>query len=230
MTKHSTNTIEFTSRTDDVKTYKKYIPYEIYSRNAKHSNAIVINGIKGFLHEYGLDEATSEKKFIPKEYLFNTSEVRFALLQGLMDTDGTVTDYGIPQYSSVSKRLIDDIRWLCHSLGYNTTIHSKIGKYRDKNGVLHICKKSYTINILTVDPIFKLERKLVRLKGFPSAYSRSRKDWTHIVDIKYSHREKAKCVIVDNKSHCYLIGEFIVTHNTSLGGALLSKRFILGET
>ena len=146
-----------------------------------------------------------------------------------MDTDGTVNSNKVPMITTTSKRLARDIRWLCHSLGYNSTMFTKQGKYKDDKGV-HICKLNYNITILTNDPIFRLERKLVKLGSFNSAYSRSRKDWTRIVDIKYSHKEKAKCVIVDNKSHCYLIDEFIVTHNTSLGGALLSKRFILGET
>ena len=52
----------------------------------------------------------------------------------------------------------------------------------------------------------------------------------HIVNIEYSHREKAKCVTVDNSSHCYLIGDFVVTHNSFCAAAMLAKRFILGES
>ena len=37
---------------------------------------------------------------------------------------------------------------------------------------------------------------------------------TGIVDIKYVGREQAKCVTVDSKDSCYLIGDFIVTHNS----------------
>ena len=230
LTKASVNTVEFTSSEEDIETYKQNVPYEINCRKAKYSHSIKINGAKEYLSEYGLLDCTSEKKFIPKDYLFNTSEVRMALLQGMMDTDGTVKTYGVPQYSTTSERLARDLQWLCHSLGYNSTICSKQGKYKDEEGNIHICKKCYNVSILTNDPIFKLQRKLCKLTEFKSAYSRSRKDWTSIVDIKYSHREKAKCVIVDNESHCYLIGDFIVTHNTSLGAAMLAKRFILGET
>lgn len=229
LTKASTNTVEFTSSEEDVETYRKNIPYTITCRKAMYSHAINIKGIKGFLREYGLSDCTSEKKFIPKDYLFNTSEVRMALLQGLMDTDGTVKSYGVPQYTTTSKRLAEDIRWLCHSLGYNSTMHKKKGKYKDKQGVLHVCKDCYNVSILTNDHIFKLQRKIDKLGEFKTAHSRCRKDWTRIVDIKYSHREKAKCVIVDNESHCYLIGDFIVTHNTSLGAAMLAKRFVIGE-
>lgn len=229
LTKTTVNTVEFTSSEEDIETYRQHVPYEIVCRKAKYSHAININGIRDFLHEYGLYECTSDKKFIPKEYMFNTSEVRLELLRGILDTDGTVNNNGVPMLTTTSKRLAEDVRWLCHSLGYNSTMFTKQGKYKDDMGIVHICKNTYNVTILTNAPVFKLERKLQRLGEFTSAYSRSRKDWTRIVDIKYSHREKAKCVIVDNESHCYLIGDFIVTHNTSLGAAMLAKRFIIGE-
>lgn len=229
LTKSSLNIVELTSNEDDIECYRKWIPYEIYCKNAKYSHGIKINNIKGILEEYGLWNTISSEKFIPKDYLFNTSEVRKSILQGIMDTDGTVNNNGVPMLTTTSKKLADDVRWLCHSLGYNSTIFTKQGKYKDTKGE-HICKITYNITILTNDPIFRLQRKLDKLTDFKSAYSRSRKDWTRIVDIKYSHKEKAKCVIVDNESHCYLIGDFVVTHNTSMGAGMLCKRFIIGES
>lgn len=229
LTKSSSNTAEFASNEEDIETYRQNIPYEIYCRKAKYSHGIKINNLEGILREYNLWNTTSSEKFIPKEFLFNTSEVRMSILQGIMDTDGTVNNNGVPMITTTSERLAKDIRWLCNSLGYNSRMFTKQGKYKDSNGE-HICKMTYNVTILTNDPIFKLQRKLDKLTGFKSAYSRSRRDWTRIVDIKYSHREKAKCVIVDNESHCYLIGDFIVTHNTSFGASMLAKRFIIGES
>lgn len=222
------NAVRFTSCKEDMETYKSAIPYEVVEHKAKHDYSIKIANISGILSEYRLLNTLSHEKFIPKEYLFNSSEVRLALLQGIMDTDGTVNNNGVPMLTTTSKQLAEDVRWLCHSLGYNSTMFTKQGKYRDAGGV-HVCKLTYNITILTNDPIFKLQRKLEKLTNFESAYSRCRKDWVKIVDIKYSHREKAKCVLVDNESHCYLIGDFIVTHNTTVGGGMLSKRFIIGE-
>lgn len=167
---------------------------------------------------------------IPEDYLFNSSSVRKAVLQGLLDTDGTVNNNGIPMFTTVSEQLANDVRWLCYSLGYNNTMFIKQGKYKDKDGIVHICKQSYNITILTNDDVFRLPRKLCKLDGFHSSYRRSRRDWTKIVNIEYSHREKAKCVIVDNDSHCYLIGNFIVTHNTASAAAMLTRRIELGET
>ena len=229
LTKSCLNVAEFTSGEEDFEFYKQHVPHGMYSRKAKYSHGILINNLQGILKEYRLWNTTSDTKFIPKEYLFNTSEVRMSILQGIMDTDGTINNNGVPMLTTTSEKLAEDIRWLCHSLGYNSTMFTKQGKYKDKRGE-HICKVTYNITILTNDPIFRLPRKLAKLTNFTSAYSRSRKDWTRIVDIKYSHREKAKCVIVDNESHCYLIGDFIVTHNTSFGAATLAKRFIIGES
>ena len=229
LSKSCFNVAELTSGEEDFDFYKQQVPYEMYARQAKYSHGIVINNLKGKLEEYHLWNTTSESKFIPKEYLFNSSEVRMAILQGIMDTDGTVNNNGVPMLTTTSERLANDLRWLCHSLGYNSTMFTKQGKYKNDKGE-HICKMTYNITILTNDSIFRLQRKLCKLTNFKSAYSRSRKDWTRIVDIKYSHREKAKCVIVDNESHCYLIGDFIVTHNTSFGGGLLARRCVIGES
>lgn len=229
LTKSCPNVAELTSEEEDFEFYKQHVPYEMYARKGKYSHGIKINNIQGYLEEYNLWNTTSSEKFIPKEYLFNTSDVRIAVLQGIMDTDGTVNNNGIPMLTTTSKRLARDIRWLCNSLGYNSRMFTKQGKYKDDKGE-HVCKLTYNISILTNDHIFRLPRKLEKLTDFKSAYSRSKRDWTRIVNIKYSHREKAKCVIVDNESHCYLIGDFIVTHNTSMGAAILSKRFVLGES
>ena len=147
------------------------------------------------------------------------------ILQGLLDTDGTVNNNGIPMITTTSEKLAEDIMFLCRSLGYNVRVFKKQGKYYSK-----ICKETFNISILTNDKVFKLDRKLKLLTDFKSNYSRARKDWTHIVDIQYSHKEKAKCVTVDNDSHCYLIGDFIITHNSFSLASMIAKRFILGES
>ena len=219
------NCAMFTSRDDDIPTYKKNVPYDIYKVKGKYSYRMKIDNIKEYLEHYNLNGKDSSTKFIPEDYLYNTSYVRMKILQGLLDTDGTVNNNGIPMITTTSEKLAEDIMFLCRSLGYNVRVFKKQGKYYDK-----ICKETFNISILTNDKVFKLNRKLKLLTDFKSNYSRARKDWTHIVDIQYSHKERAKCVTVDNDSHCYLIGDFIITHNSFSLASMIAKRFILGES
>lgn len=50
-----------------------------------------------------------------------------------------------------------------------------------------------------------------------------KKEKLKIVDIRYSHIEKARCIKVDNPDHLYLTEGFIVTHNTFCSGVGLCK-------
>lgn len=230
-TKSSSTVTILTSPEKDLECYKQYVPYEVFSFKTKGSYGIAIDNLKEILKKYDLWRVASEAKFIPKEFLFNTSEVRLNILKGLLDANGTIRkDDGIPTLSTSSKRLAKDVVWLCHSLGYNAEMRLRLGRYKDKSGRTHRGRNCYIVTIFTNEEVFRLPRKLERLVTFPTAYTGSEKDWTKIIDIKYSHREKAKCVIVDNESHCYLIDEFIVTHNTSSGAGMLSRRFTIGES
>src|SRR4029077_1025428 len=47
----------------------------------------IANPVTAVTRELGLCGARSETKFIPEAYLYNTPEVRVALLQGLLDAD-----------------------------------------------------------------------------------------------------------------------------------------------
>nr|WP_235215913.1 LAGLIDADG family homing endonuclease [Mycobacterium kyorinense] len=73
------------------------------------------------MRRLGLAGARSNTKFIPEDYLFNSRDVRLAVLQGLLDSDGgPVTQHGRTcriQFTTVSNRLRDDVVFLVQSLG-----------------------------------------------------------------------------------------------------------------
>lgn len=224
------HTVVLTAAEEDVKTYRLHIPYKISSSKKRRiSHSIEIPGVTEYLKSVGLFMKKSEGKFIPDEYKYNSKDVRMKVLMGLMDSDGMVSK-GKPSFSTVSKALSDDVLWIARSLGYNCLSSRRKARYK-KDGIYIECLDVYNITFYTNDRIFNLERKLNRLSGYPTAYSKSKKDMTRIVNIELSHREKCKCVTVDNESHSYLIGDFVQTHNSksySLG-AVLTKTFLLGE-
>jgi replicative DNA helicase len=173
----------------------------------------------------------SEDKFIPDCYIFNSRKVRLNVLKGIMDSDGFVDSNGIPIIGVASKRLADNIAFLARSLGYNCTQSIKPSGYK-KDGKYIKCLDSHIVRIYTNDRIFNLERKNQKLTKFESNYSRSNRDFSTIINIEYSHKEKCKCVTVDNASHCYLIGDFVTTHNSKslTMAAIMAKYFVLGES
>ena len=222
------NNVYFTSSYEDMITYESIVPYNIKHLKTDKEFFINIPNVKYKLQEYGLYMLKSEDKFIPDDYKFNSRRVRLDILKGLMDSDGTVTN-GIPVLSTASKRLADDVAFIARSLGYNCVIRTKRNRGYRKNNQFIKCLDAYEVRIFTNDKIFNLKRKYEKLTDFSSKYSRSNKESTTIVDIQFSHRERCKCVTVDNESNCYLVGDFVTTHNSYSLAALLAKRFILGE-
>lgn len=167
----------------------------IESRRNELKDALRSNGLLG-------------NKHIPSVYLFASGSQRLALLQGLMDTDGSCYE-NTCEYSSVSKRLAYGVLTLIRSLGIKARIRSKVPKIYGKP-----CRTVYVITFTTDRPVFRLERKLARI---PNGV---RKDLTRrfIDKIELVESVPVKCIAVNSPSRMYLCGEsFIPTHNTSWG-------------
>ncbi|MGH8965148.1 MAG: PhoH family protein, partial [Actinomycetes bacterium] len=79
------------------------------------------NPVTGALRALGLVGTRSNTRFVPEVYLRNTPEIRLAVLQGLLDTDGgPVTQSERTcriQYTTTSPRLRDGVAELVRSLG-----------------------------------------------------------------------------------------------------------------
>ena len=222
----------FTAADNDFETYKNLIPYNwIKYTNTKFGYNLNIPNFGEILKEYGLYYVKSEDKFIPDEYKFNSRAVRINLLKGILDADGTVSKGKIELVLS-SKRMIEDVRWICLSLGINVTaVRAKNTWYYDKDRNRVPCLTAYRLSIYSDIPLFNLKRKLdLWEKRSMTGYGRSKYIGSKIIDIQYIGKKQAKCVTVDNESHCYLIGNFITTHNSYYNAATLAKRFLLGES
>jgi phosphate starvation-inducible protein PhoH len=186
------------------------------SENAKYDYRVSnFNKINNYIHKVdklNLYKLKSDKKFIPEIYKFSSIEDRIDLLNGIMDTDGTVRKDGTSYDISLSSlKLIEDIKFIVESLGgICNKIRTKQGKYKKNNEII-ICKMSYRISFRLPNYInpFSLSRKknLVKLKEkyFPVRY---------ITNVEFIGKKEAQCILVDSPTHLYITNDFIVTHNT----------------
>lgn len=210
------NVIRFTGLIEDVEFYSTQIPYNITdhnSRNIEHS--IHKDNIMDDIKNMGLYMTTSHTKFIPEEYKYNTSEVRVAVLQGLVDTDGWINGSTFC-YCTSSERLKDDVLEIARSLGI------KAYSFKKKN--------AWTISMQSADyTLCRLPRKIQKIKPITERYRKSCKRVT-VTRVSYVNECIGKCVSVDRQDGLYLANDYIVTHNSFYGAAMLAKRFILGES
>lgn len=193
-----------------IERYNGLYNYKIVTKRGVE-NPLLIN-----IENFGLRGLKSDEKFIPEIYKRASIEQRIELLQGLMDTDGTINiKSGSPIYYTTSKRLSEDIKFLVQSLGGTATITNKIGKYK-KDGKIVNCKLCYSVFIRLPNDItpVKLKRKIKLLKP-KTKYKVSR----FITSVKLIGQKEAQCIMVDHNSHLYLTDEFIVTHNTYIAVA-----------
>ena len=170
------------------------------------------NGLLDALRQVGVSGKTAHDKFIPDAYLWAAPDQRLALLQGLMDTDGSAgkTRNFNRTYSTVSGRLANDILQLLRSLGMQATIFAKRGTYKDER---HL---SWRVSIRCGgESIFRLSRK-----KWDEQMGWAEKRRMLIRSIEPAGRGPCRCISVAAPDKMYLIGEgFIPTHNTHPCGA-----------
>lgn len=145
-------------------------------------------------------------KHIPLSYRRASYQQRLELLQGLMDTDGSITVDGKCEIATKFKKLGTHILQLLLSLSIKARMTQKV---IDGKTYYRISFKAFS-----EQPVFKLARKLERqIPRKDVALSVTRR----IVSITPIKSRPVKCIQVDSPSHTYLCGYgFIPTHNTAL--------------
>lgn len=194
--------------------------YEIYECKTSRPNEVRAFAFRNFSEEkVWLKEndlrCTAEHKYIPEGYKYAPIEERFALIQGLMDTDGYADSRGHIEYSTVSKQLAKDVQWIIWSLGGKATITEKDPTYTLPDGTRKDGKHAYVVYIQTKDNsrLFRLTRKRERCAGkeFNGGYSELKR---RIVSIEPCGYEEAQCIRIDEPDGLYVTNDFVVTHNT----------------
>lgn len=165
-----------------------------------------ISGLHVALRHYGI----IDNKDIPDDFLYSSIEDRLALVQGLMDTDGTIDSDGSSVVFAQSKdreSLVLKLKQVLESLGFVVRLFTKRNKVYDRD-YLYL---EFTANVEM--PPFRLKRKLERLRQTTRNSTRSRR----IVNVELIATEPTQCISVDNVNHIFLCGkEYIPTHNTTV--------------
>ena len=156
-------------------------------------------------------KAYAKDKYIPDCYKYNSIQARWELLRGLFDTDGSaVLSEGRlhVSYSTISKRLAEDIKEVLNSLGMISHI------YEDKRDSKNIC---YNVNVNTTKENKCLLFSLTRKNRICEQASENRRHYDRVAIRsieKLPEKLEINCIWVDNKEHLYQCDEGIVTHNT----------------
>lgn len=172
----------------------------------------------------------SYQKFIPKEYQTGSIEQRWHLIQGLFDTDGTISNNNRFRisYSTTSLKLAKDIQHVLYSLGISSQITNN-GKHA--HGVHDEYHLQVQCDAKNKPKFFRLSRKKkIALKAIEYEASKKRhKTFDQVIGIrsitKLPKKQDATCIMVDDPEHLYQAGEFVVSHNTELAKAFTTAMF-----
>ena len=169
--------------------------------------------IRETLRDLGLWDCRAHTKFIPDEFLYTSVKNRLALLQGLMDTDGTIDKRtGSVSFSSASCRLSAAVSWLVRSLGGRASTWVKRKTTYRYKGKLRRGKPAYVVTVALPDnrKLFRLPRKRM--------YARSRTMTLNkrIVKTTFVGVREVQCLYIDHTDHMYVTDDFTPTHNTTV--------------
>ena len=178
----------------------EYLFEGVYSstRQQVGCSRLHISGIIGLIKELGL----YKNKHIPSIYKNSSVEQRIALLQGLMDSDGSALGTsGTCRFDNKNERLISDFFELACGLGLKPFKHVYL---RGEE------KEYYCLFRGRTFPVFRLNRKNEKV-----LYS-GRPIRRKIIKIeKLEYQEEVFCISIEDSKNLFLCTEsYIPTHNT----------------
>lgn len=147
-------------------------------------------------------------KFIPDLYLQGSVDQRLALLQGLMDTDGTVDRSGLCEFSVCNEQLARDVLRLVLTLGIKATIRESAATMNGRE-----VNRRWRIGFKTDLPVFRLPRKAERIVPLPTNRAKLR----YITAVERVDSVPVRCIQVANADGMFVAGEACIpTHNSFL--------------
>lgn len=171
-----------------------------------------LNPLTHELRKLGLMGLGCSDKHVPQQYLLADIEQRLALLQGLCDTDGSVSRGLGVDFISSSKQLAEDTAFLARSLGGVCSIHptTKYYTYLGKRLQGAPCWRLHFSLPLGLNP-FRLSRKASKITESKWTYDQTKA----IRKIALIGRAPAQCIQIAHPEQLYITDDFTVTHNTT---------------
>lgn len=169
----------------------------------------------------GLTAQRSEEKAVDSRYMRASATQRLALLQGLLDTDGSPIRTGGVEFSSTSPHLRDAVVELAESLGGSARIGAERYPTYTYKGEKRTGQLSYRVNVKMPAGVlpFRLSRKLGAWVA-PVKYNAKRV----VRSVEYVREEDSVCIRVAALDSLYLTRRHIVTHNTGTTLAWADKQ------
>ena len=181
-------------RNGENKAKSYFFPYTFANNNTPNPLQVTIRGL-------GLEGKVAGDKFIPHQYKVASVEDRFSLLAGLLDTDAFYDkEKNTFEYCSKSKRLADDVVFVCRSLGF----FAQIGKTKIVKGESYYrIQISGDLNLIPTKVAIRQgrarkQKKSVLVTGF---------------SVEYLGRGEYFGFTLDG-NHLYCDNQFFVHHNS----------------
>jgi hypothetical protein len=198
---------------DFIYTYAKELTLKVRQDGDSY---FITSGIKGGKNDKNILTNSFRKlnllknKHIPKIYLESSIKQRVSLLQGLMDSDGSVYKNGTITFVSTLEELSKNFYSLCRSLGISVKKKSIRTKLYGVD-----CGEGWLFHLYTEKKIFRLSRKLANIK-FGNKGKQAKMSWTTIRNIELVGEDYATCITVDNEDKLFLTTDYTITHNSVL--------------
>lgn len=180
--------------------------FEVKARN-KYDHAIL--GLVHTLRGLGLEGKGAEDKFIPTRYLRSSTDQRWSLLQGILDSDGTVGPHGDVTIQLSNQVLAQQIQDLVWSLGGTCQMVEKATTF-SYGGERYRARQLWRLSIRFDEArrMFRLGRKLERLEGHRyRSLTRLRFNRIERVD-----DQPSVCLEVSAPDQLYVVDDYILTH------------------
>lgn len=184
--------------------------YELRGRRRGRETRLRFVGLTKDLRALGV----LNNKHIPSAYLRASAEQRLALLQGLLDTDGTVHHAAAAMFTNTNEVLASQVAELARSLGHRPSVTAKRARLYGRD-----CGPCFDVRIPWNGlDLFRLARKSRALSARRSMSLSPQ--LRYIVAIEPVPARAVRCITVDHPDHLYLAGDGMVPTHNSTGAEL----------